>query len=294
MVRLSRRLTRRSPDSRDTTLPAEERSSKRSAVFPNPPVLTDGEKPTFRVWVDHVKSKLRVNADWYDQEDEVKAERTKIDFIKIFVEGKAADHLYSWLEAEELRGNTDIAVEEALLCLEKVFLDKDRRLKARTELGKLKMAYLGDFNEFHTTFLKLANTAQLPKAQWKEDFHDKLYDSLRVMMEAAVSNENKTFEAYCDKAQHFARGLVKAGENTRERAKELKKRKSNPKVSKKSDTTATTPTTSTRTTSTEVKCYICGQTGHITRSCPNKQQDKVKPESKAVDSDSSGSEKDLL
>ena len=49
----------------------------------------------------------------------------KIDFIKIFIERKAADHLYSCLKTEKLHSNTDITVKEALICLENVFLDKD-------------------------------------------------------------------------------------------------------------------------------------------------------------------------
>ena len=81
-------------------------------------------------------------------------------------------------------------------------------------------------------------------------------------MEAIVSNENKTFDVYCDKAQYFARGLVKSGENTKERAKELKKKKNS-----------------------------LAYGGYGIRDI---QKSNPKPENKTVDSDSSESEKDLL
>lgn len=194
-------------------------------------------------------------------------------YIKTRVDGKAAEHLYPWLEAQEDR---EIYVEEVIQCLENVFEDPDRRLKAREHLKKLRMAYLGDFNNFQSEFIRLANSSKMPRDQWKEELHDRLYDSLRVQMEIYVAEEDATFEDYCRKAQHFARGLARAGENTKERAKE---KKSNPRVNKApatSITIITIPVTPTRAPPADITCYNCGEKGHVTRICPHKQKPKVK------------------
>ena len=219
----------------------------------------------------------------------------KIDFIKIFIERKAADYLYSWLKTEKLHSNADITVKKTLICFKNVLLDKNWHLKACSELSKLKMTYLKDFNEFYTEFLKLMNIAQLFKAQWKENFHDKLYKFLQILMKAAVSNDNKTFKVYCHKTQHFVWELVKAEENTQKHVKELKKKKLNSKIDKKADTSIDTAViTMIKTELTDVKCYTCDQKRYISRNCSDKQQTKIKSESKAVNSNSSDSGNDLL
>ena len=106
-----------------------------------------------------MKSKLQINDDWFDQPDQDKAEHARVAYIKTRVDGKAAEHLYPWLEAQSGRG---IYVEEVIQCLKNVFKDPDCRLKAREQLKKLKMSYLRDFNVFQSEFLRLANSAKMP------------------------------------------------------------------------------------------------------------------------------------
>ena len=42
---------------------------KRSAKFPDPPVLDDGQDPTFQIWVSQMRNKLIENADWFKNDD---------------------------------------------------------------------------------------------------------------------------------------------------------------------------------------------------------------------------------
>ena len=74
-----------------------------------------------------MKSKLRINDDWFNCPDLEKAEHAKVSYIKTRVDRKAAEHLYSWLKAQSGR---DVYVEEIIQCLKNVFEDPDRRLKA--------------------------------------------------------------------------------------------------------------------------------------------------------------------
>ena len=43
--------------------------------------------------------------------------------------------------------------------------------------------------------------ARTPRDQWKEELHDKLYDSLRVPIEIYVTDEDYNFDQYYKKAQ---------------------------------------------------------------------------------------------
>ncbi|MCJ1353916.1 MAG: hypothetical protein MMC33_003903 [Icmadophila ericetorum] len=111
---------------------------KRSAKFPDPPTLNDGTKPTFKVWSKQVENKLLFNADWYANDDPI-LEKAKVAVIQTYVDGEAANHLYSWLEAKEDNGKT-ISVKELMQFLEHRFEDPGRRLNARQELKKLKLS----------------------------------------------------------------------------------------------------------------------------------------------------------
>ena len=283
------RSTSRSSPTRErtpgTTASSAGGKGKRSAKFPDPPILEDGVKPTFRVWNDQMKSKLQINDDWFNQEDPERVEHAKVAYIKTRVDGKAAEHLYPWLEAQEATG-TPIYVETVIQCLENVFEDPDRRLKARAQLKKLRMTYLSDFNTFQSEFLRLANSAKMPTNQWKEELHDKLYDQLQVQMEVYVADDEISFDGYCNKAQQFARGLTRAGERERARKDQLQKKRSVPRFERKATVAAETQETTKPTTkpvTPVVKCYACDKVGHYAKDCTQ----KPKAEAKGIDSEHS-------
>ena len=268
-------------------LNTSDTTKKHSAKFPDSPILNNSIKLTFWVWNDQMKRKLRINDDWFNCSDSEKAEHAKVSYIKIRVDGKAAEHLYSWLKAQSER---DIYVEKIIQCLKNVFEDSDRRLKAWEQLKKLRMPYFKDFNTFQSEFLRLLNSAKMSADQWKEEIHDKLYDSLRVQIEIYVTDENMSFNVYCKKAQQFARGLTKADKRIREWKNqwELQRKQSALKFERKTMITTTAVTCeASRSVLANITCYTCNKKRHLARNYSEKLK---KVEIKVIESDCSGSD----
>ena len=109
-----------------------------------------------------MKSKLRINDDWFNCPDSEKTEHAKVSYIKIQVDSKAAEYLYPWLKAQSGR---NVYVEKIIQCLKNVFEDSDRQLKAQKQLKKLRMPYLENFNTFQSEFLRLSNSAKMSADQ---------------------------------------------------------------------------------------------------------------------------------
>ena len=255
--------------------------SKRSAKFPDPPVLDDGQDPTFQIWVSQMRNKLSENADWFENEDPDKQEQSRVAYIQTRIKGKAADHLYPWLESK--RENLDeVMVEDVIQVLQNVFDDPDKRIKARDSLKQMKMKYAGDFNAFQAEFLRLAVISKLPQSQWKEEFHGKLYAQLRTLMELYVAADDTSFNVYCRTAQQYARGLS-AQNKERQEKQDVKKFSDKGKMTKvvtgtRELTTGGSSFKKPYEPSSSVKCFVCQKTGHYSTSCPqNVPGEKRKP-----------------
>ena len=275
-----------SEQSREGTskLNASDTTKKRSAKFSDSSILNDSIKLTFWIWNDQMKSKLRIRFNCSDSE---KAEHAKVSYIKTRVDSKVAEHLYPWLKAQSGR---NVYVKEIIQCLENVFEDSDQWLKTCEQLKKLRMPYLKDFNTFQSEFLQLSNSAKMSADQWKEEIHDKLYDSLQVQMEIYVTDENMLFDVYCKKAQQFARGLIKADERTREwkNQQKLQRKQSALKFERKTMITTTAVTCEAlRSMLAEITCYACNKKRHLARDYSEKSK---KIETKVIESDCSGSD----
>ena len=130
-------------------------SNQRTLKYRHPPTLTDGVDPTYEEWEEGLKDKLHMNADWYDDVDERGAHVNWVIYVKSTVQGKAFDHLIAYLK--QFDKNETVTVEMCRQYLKRVFDDPDKRMKAREELHKLKLNYLGDFSAFYSEFVRLAN-----------------------------------------------------------------------------------------------------------------------------------------
>jgi hypothetical protein len=255
---------------------------KRSPKHPDPPTLTDGADPTFKEWETGLKNKFLFNQDWFEDVQETRTHAKQVAYIQTTVKGKAFEHLDSFLDQHE--PGQVITAEMCRKFLKQVFDDPDKRLKARTELNKLKLKYLGDFNDFYSEFVRLANVSKKPRGEWKEEIHDKLYEELQVHLEQHVMNESCDFDAYCQMARHFARGEERVG--AKRKAYNDRKKQQSGKTTTKPAQTGANPTIRTQDPSTLFHCYNCGKKGHLKRDCPDKG------ETKAIDLDESSDELD--
>jgi predicted house-cleaning noncanonical NTP pyrophosphatase (MazG superfamily) len=264
---------------------------KRSAKYPDPPALTNGVDPTFKEWETGLKNKFLFNQDWFEDDQQTRVHAKQVAYIQTTVKGKAFEHLDSFLDQHE-EGKV-ITAEMCRKFLKQVFDDPDKRLKARTELSKLKLKYLGDFNDFYSEFVRLANVSKKPRSEWKEEIHDKLYEELQVHLEQHVMDEDCDFEAYCQKARHFARGQERIGAKRREFANKRKQQPgrtsaNNTQQSRGQSTNNTKPAAEAQTFSSPPTCYNCGKTGHLRKDCPLN-----KSETKAIDPDDSDDYEDF-
>ena len=75
-------------------------------------------------------------------------------YVKSTIQGKAFYHLIAYLK--QFDKNETVTVEMCRQYLKRMFDDPDKRMKAREELQKLKLNYLGDFSAFYSEFVQLA------------------------------------------------------------------------------------------------------------------------------------------
>jgi hypothetical protein len=258
--------------------------------IPKPPVLTDGITPSFESWKFQMLNKFETNADHYSRPTRAAEEAAKIGYAVTRMEGKAADHFFPWMRAKR-RAGEEVTIEGMMKLLEGVLDDPDKRITARKDLRKLAMKPFGDFNSFLADYTKLANESRFELDQWKEDFHDKLYDNLRVQMEIYLDDETVTFDQYCGFAKAYARGLSSKEINRKERSGN-NANTNTPRgrrgggiagiAPQKAQAPATSKATATDKADKTFVCYKCGRSGHIARNClrntENKVVDTEKPE----------------
>jgi hypothetical protein len=214
-----------------------------------------------------------------------------VAYVQTTVKGKAFEHLDSFLDQHE-DSNKVVTADMCRKFLKQVFDDPDKRLKDRSELNKLRLKYLGNFNDFYSDFVRLANGSKKPRSDWKEDIHDKLYEQLQVHLEQYVMDDSFDFDAYCQKARHFARGEERIGSKRRELAARRKQQPASkdlsnkPKANIQQANNALAPSSS-ETPSQPLVCYGCGKKGHTRRNCPDAD---LAGDSKAIDLEESDEE----
>jgi hypothetical protein len=272
-----------------------ETREQQTMGIPKPPKLTDGITPSFESWKFQILNKFENNADHYYRPTRAAEEAAKIGYAVTRIEGKAANHFFPWMRARR-RAGEEVTVKGMMKLLEGVLDDPDKRITARKDLRKLTMKPFGDFNTFLADYTKLANESRFELDQWKEDFHDKLYDNLRVQMEIYLDDDTVTFDQYCGFAKAYARGLSSKESNRRERsgnnASAPKGRRGGAVgiAPQKAQAPAASKTVATDKADKTFSCYRCGRNGHISRNCPRNAENKVvdteKPERGVATDDS--------
>ncbi|KAF2834140.1 hypothetical protein M501DRAFT_668413 [Patellaria atrata CBS 101060] len=165
--------------------------------------------------------------------------------------------MYPFLESEE----DDVTSIRLMRFLDQIYKDPNRRLKARDELKELRLS----------------------RDQWKEELHDRLYDSLRLTMAEAVGNDEISFQKYYSKATTQARELERSGKASKAR-RESQKRGKPTRTTSTSTTTnrtlyrlgsgGTTPPITPQVTEQTItvrkftgNCFNCGKAGHSALEC---------------------------
>ena len=113
-------------------------------------------------------------------------------------------------------------------------------------------------------------------------------------MKIYVTDKDMFFDVYCKKTQQFAKDLVKTEERIKEWKNqwELQSKQSALKFKRKTMTTITAVAHEvTKSVLTDIICYICNKKEHLMRDCSDKLK---KTETKAIESDHSDSENELL
>ena len=113
-------------------------------------------------------------------------------------------------------------------------------------------------------------------------------------MKIYVTDKNMFFDVYCKKTQQFARDLVKTKERIKEwkNQQKLHNKQSALKFERKTMMTTTAVAHKViKSVLINIICYICNKKEHLVRDCSDKSK---KTETKAVESDHSDSENELL
>ncbi|KAF2180763.1 hypothetical protein K469DRAFT_464658, partial [Zopfia rhizophila CBS 207.26] len=159
-------------------------SSRLSAKIPNPPILTNGKDLPYKHWDFQMSNKLIGNADWYE----------KMSYIIGRIAGKALDHLYSHMEANG--GRAAFPGTDIFAFLRTIFVNPLERYQAKNQLRSLKYVLGNNITNFINKFYMLANQAQLPHNEWKDELHDKLPSSLQLPLTTQHLDTSFDFEEY--------------------------------------------------------------------------------------------------
>ena len=126
-------------------------ANEKSTKILDPPILTDGQNPTFTSWLSKIRNKLKVNSDYFVDEE------AKIAYVQLRTDGEANDHIEPRLEKDAVDLYT--TYEEVLEHLQSIYKDPNRLFNAKNDFRKLFMKPSQAFHDFHTHFLHLSGQA---------------------------------------------------------------------------------------------------------------------------------------
>jgi hypothetical protein len=179
--------------------------------------------------------------------------------------------------------------------LEGIFVNPHQQSKARSELRTYKMKPSQDFKDFEARFTQLANEAELPLEQWKDELHDALTGSLPVHLEVHRNDPTVSFFDYCKIARQIASSLQRTAAEASQRraAREPPAKPSSRSVLQPLVVPSPAPARRAATEPRDDACYKCGKPGHFSRDCPRARAKSKAVRAAASDNDEPGPEREL-
>ncbi|KAI9035592.1 uncharacterized protein KD926_003221 [Aspergillus affinis] len=179
--------------------------SHRSTKIPDPPMLSNGEDPTFENWQLAIYQKMTANADHYPTTE------LRIAYVTSRCERDARQHISPRLLTQNYRDFGEI-----LSHLKSIFVDPNKARNARRKFNSIKMAAFKDYYTFASEFQNLAVERQIDRDTWKESFFFALPDEIQRMVVYVFNDDNRTFEDFtheCAKVADLWADLKKCRNN---------------------------------------------------------------------------------
>lgn len=252
--------------------------SSRSMKLPDPPILSDGVKPTLEDWLSDMVGKFRSNADHYNSED------LRINYVKGRTDGNARDHIRERLDVRH--PETFTTAEEILLILEQMMgIPKEhKRATARAEFKKLYQGQ-GKFAPFWAEFQRLASLLGMPPHMMLDELKDRMSLELR---EATQHLKPDTVYELADECM-LQEPIQEQLRAARARNQRYTKKSLETKTTKKTVTSNSSSTKPNVVESSEVVkvrpeysnsnkqelsnkglCFVCKKAGHMAKDCLDK------------------------
>ena len=269
---------------RESSTPSSVVPIKRSQKHPDPPLFTDGIDPTWEDWSSKMNIKLKVNKDYWDDDE------SRIGYVLSRLGGKAAKQTYS--RQEQGAHDPFLTAKDVFDELATVFEDSDRKRNYRRQFTALKMGSMR-FADFYSDFRRLSSFLKYDEDLLIEELHDKVANRLQVpwdnqQFEFETLEEAKKYMVKLDNSQRIMRENREKLSSQEDRARSTKRVAfaAAPTPSKTSFKPVYSPvrrSSPSHDTQAEDRandnCFLCHKPGHQSHNCPDRKARPYDPHS---------------